>query len=164
MNYDQLFALQKSLDLHIETMHGLRKEELFDKKVLALLVEVGELANETRCFKFWSLKKSSPREVILEEYADGIHFILSLGITKSYEHIGPDMDEAENRDCDMTSQFLTVYKSINTFKEDPSEQVYKEMFTQYAKLGHLLGFSFADIETFYMDKNKVNYERQQQGY
>lgn len=48
--------------------------------MLALLVEIGELANETRCFKYWSNKPASEREVILEEYVDGLHFILSIGI------------------------------------------------------------------------------------
>ena len=48
--------------------------------MLALLVEIGELANETRSFKFWSVKPASEKKIILEEFVDGIHFILSLGI------------------------------------------------------------------------------------
>ena len=54
--------------------------KIVKRKMLALLVEIGELANETRCFKYWSNKPASEREVILEEYVDGLHFILSIGI------------------------------------------------------------------------------------
>ena len=48
---------------------------------MALLVE-RELANETRSFKFWSTKGPSANEIILEEYVDSIHFLLSLLIEK----------------------------------------------------------------------------------
>ncbi len=80
MDWNQLLNMQNELDRHIESEHGLQNADLVDKKILALLVELGELANETRCFKFWSKKAPSEQEVILEEYVDGIHFILSLGI------------------------------------------------------------------------------------
>lgn len=74
MDWKKLFDMQKELDTYIETNHNVKQAELLDKKILALLVEVGELANETRCFKFWSKKKPSERDVIIEEYVDGIHF------------------------------------------------------------------------------------------
>ncbi len=48
------------------------------KRDLALTIELAELANETRCFKYWSSKGPSEREVILEEFVDSIHFLLSL--------------------------------------------------------------------------------------
>ncbi len=72
--------MQQALDSHIEEKHQLQNEDLFTRKTLALLVEIGELANETRCFKFWSVKPASEKQVVLEEFVDGIHFILSLGI------------------------------------------------------------------------------------
>ncbi len=57
MEWDTLFKMQKELDSYIESNHNLANHDLFDDKYLALLVEIGELANETRCFKFWSNKK-----------------------------------------------------------------------------------------------------------
>jgi len=61
LNLQQLFTMQRQLDQHIEDKHELHKEDLIPRKLLALLVEIGELANETRCFKFWSVKP--PAEV-----------------------------------------------------------------------------------------------------
>ena len=87
MQLEKLFKMQKALDQHIEEKHELQQEDLFNRKVLALLVEVGELANETRCFKFWSVKPSSEKSVVLEEFVDGIHFILSLGIECGFQNI-----------------------------------------------------------------------------
>ncbi len=54
MNWELLFQSQKQLDDHIEKEKGLQGQDLLDKKILALQVELGELANEWRWFKFWS--------------------------------------------------------------------------------------------------------------
>lgn len=78
MNLAKLFQLQENLDERIRKEHGLQGESLISKKVLALQVELAELANETRCFKFWSNKKASAKEIILEEYVDCLHFILTF--------------------------------------------------------------------------------------
>ena len=87
MQLEKLFNMQQALDQHIEEKHELQHEDLFNRKVLALLVELGELANETRCFKFWSIKPSSEKSVVLEEFVDGIHFILSLGIECGFQNL-----------------------------------------------------------------------------
>src|SRR5690606_3790379 len=54
MNLAHLFDIQRELDQHIVEKHGLQNEDLLPKKILALQVELGELANEWRGFKFWS--------------------------------------------------------------------------------------------------------------
>lgn len=159
---NKLFEMQEQLDTHIEKQHGLESADLFDKKILALLVELGELANERRSFKFWSTKAPSSKEVILEEYVDGVHFILSLGIIKGYikgeYHI---IDETEN---DITNQFLAVYNTIMVFSKEASLENYKELVSAYLYLGNLLGFSEEEIFNAYVSKNEVNYLRQKQGY
>lgn len=55
MNLQNLFELQKQLDEHIYEDHPVQDgEDRLAKKILALQVELGELANEWRGFKFWS--------------------------------------------------------------------------------------------------------------
>src|SRR5690625_4337406 len=54
MNLEKLFKAQKELDDRIVEEKGLQRKVLLDKKILALQVELGELANEWRGFKFWS--------------------------------------------------------------------------------------------------------------
>lgn len=54
MNLQKLFDAQKKLDDHIRKEKGLEGQDLLDKKILALQVELGELANNWRGFKFWS--------------------------------------------------------------------------------------------------------------
>ena len=80
LKVNDLYQLQNGLDEEIYQKFSLTREGTSIRRRLALLVELGECVNETRCFKFWSVKGPSPAPVILEEYADGIHFLLSLGI------------------------------------------------------------------------------------
>src|SRR3954453_14525850 len=116
MNVEKLFKMQDALDRHIEEKHGLENTNLIEKKILALLVEVGELANETRCFKFWSLKGPSEREIILAEYVDGIHFILSLANDYGFQLSVPEEFSFEQRD--LTQQFILLYQGISQFQND----------------------------------------------
>jgi dimeric dUTPase (all-alpha-NTP-PPase superfamily) len=163
MDTKKLFSMQKELDRHIELQHGLMDEDLFDRKVLALTVEIGELANETRCFKFWSVKPSSEFQVIIEEFVDGIHFILSLGIECGFDHIGKITADT-HESVDINGQFLTVYESIHTFRGSRQKDDYLHLFASYMKLAKLLGLSESQIEQAYIEKNEVNYDRQRRGY
>jgi dimeric dUTPase (all-alpha-NTP-PPase superfamily) len=163
MNTITLFKMQKALDGHIEKQHQLEQEDLFDRKVLALLVEIGELANETRCFKFWSVKPSSEREVILEEFVDGVHFILSLGIECGYEDL-ESVPSNRTAETDISKQFLEIYEAVQKFRINRGKENYVELFQSYLKLAQLLGFTDDQIEQAYIKKNEVNYDRQRKGY
>lgn len=163
MQLEKLFQMQKALDSHIEEKHQLQNEDLFNRKVLALLVEIGELANETRSFKFWSIKPSSEKEVILEEFVDGVHFILSLGIECGFDTKEFDMSTIQTS-FNITEQFLKVYGLISLFQESKSFQDYINILESYLQLAFLLGITYEDMERAYFQKNEVNYKRQQNNY
>ncbi|MEH7303763.1 dUTP diphosphatase [Neobacillus drentensis] len=163
MQLEKLFQMQKALDTHIEDKHNLQDEDLFDRKVLALLVEIGELANETRSFKFWSVKPSSAKEVILEEFVDGVHFILSLGIECGYDTEQTVLNE-DQASFNVTEQFLFLYDRILIFQKSRSLDDYRKLFASYLCLASLLGFTNEEIERAYFHKNEVNYLRQQNNY
>ena len=82
MNLGKLYKMQEELDSYIWTKHRtlekMTKEELLDNTILALLVEVGELANTTRCFKHWSTKGMMEKEVMLDELADVLIYCFQL--------------------------------------------------------------------------------------
>ncbi|MBU3158908.1 dUTP diphosphatase [Clostridium frigoris] len=161
MNLHKLFEMQITLDHRIETEHQLEGVPLFNKKILSLQVELGELANETRCFKFWSTKESSSKDIILEEYVDCIHFILSLGLEKRFQNITLNV---KNSTCELSLQFLNLYITIANFATSASLDNYSSIFNNFLSLGQSLGFSEDDIEAGYFYKNKINHERQDNGY
>lgn len=63
MNLGELFEMQRKLDEHIVREKGLDGQDLLPKKILALQVELGELANEWRGFKFWSNNQESRTKI-----------------------------------------------------------------------------------------------------
>lgn len=160
MNWTSLFAMQRELDARIKEEHQLTGNQ-FDERLLALLVELGELANETRSFKFWSKKGPSPQSVILEEYVDGVHFLLSLGLALGYE---PDDFPTGDAYLDATDAFLDVFRKVTNFGLSKTEAMYETLVVAYLELGYTLGFTEEMITEAYWAKNEVNHERQNQGY
>lgn len=70
VNLQPLFEAQKKLDDNIEKNKGLEGQNLLDKKILALQVELGELANDWRGFKYWS-ENQEPRTWDVCELCEG---------------------------------------------------------------------------------------------
>ena len=164
MTLYEISVKQKELDDRIWELHQESSDSTCRKRILALLVELGELANETRCFKFWSNKASSERDVILDEYVDGIHFIVSLG-----NDLAIDFKSIEYRDTrtiarDLYEEFLCVYQDATDLLADFSETTYLKFLETYMNLGIALGFTFDDVVRGYLKKNAVNHERQSSNY
>lgn len=161
MNLTNLFELQQSLDEHIETEHPRQEgESRANKKILALLVELGELANEWRGFKFWS-KDQKPRvNPLLEEYVDGIHFLLSLGLEMKVGKLDLKPIKLSN----LNEQFIGLYNAISILHIAFSDKTYHAAFAVFMGLGEMLGFSWEEIEAAYLEKNRKNHERQEFGY
>lgn len=163
-NVKQLFTLQQELDQSIYDLHHTDEQATFKRRILAFVVELAELANETRCFKFWSHKKPSSDDTILEEYADGLHFLLSIGLTLQVDaQIEFDKFVFE-QDPILCDQFLTVFGLLTTLASDLSLETYRKVFVEYMRLGMLLGFDGKDIERGYLNKNKINHDRQSSKY
>lgn len=158
---DELFPLQASLDEEIASLHNVSYESTFDKRVLALLVELGEFANETRCFKYWSLKSPSEKEVILDEYADGMHFFLSLGIplgVSTFSH------RFSIREKDLSKAVVDVYEKVSNLHAHYDPQHYAVAFGAFLNLLPLLGYEGDDAILAYKKKLSVNHKRQADKY
>ncbi len=161
MDFSSLFSLQKGLDEEIHLLHKESYESTYHKRVLALLVELGEFANETRAFKFWSLKGPSSKEIILDEWADALHFFLSIGI-----YLGVDKIESNEKpsSSSLVEQLLLVYKEVSAFYLDKDVEGYKKAFSDFLDLLMLLGYSESDGIEAYKKKLEVNYKRQENHY
>lgn len=163
MRLEKLFTMQKALDHYIEENHQLQGADLFDRKVLALLVEIGELANETRCFKFWSLKPSSEKQIVLEEFVDGIHFILSIGLECGFDQKIVEVEQQSSL-LTVSEQFLKIYENVSKFRRSKSFADYIAVIELYLQLAVQLGITDDMMEEAYIQKNEVNYKRQENNY
>lgn len=157
----ELYSLQEGLDLDIASKHNVTYETTHEKRLLALIIEIGELANETRCFKYWSNKGPSSKEVVIEEYADGLHFLLSLGIplktTKMVYTLEDDND-------DLTRMFHKMYHKSTILVDHYDLKHYIDAFQTYLNIAKKLGFTPEDIIKAYKSKLEVNYVRQKTNY
>ncbi len=165
MNLTKLFDMQKVLRDRIDYY----EPDRFNKLVLALLVELGECANEWRGFKFWS-KRQKPysQQKLLEEYVDGLHFILDLGLENGFE--SEDFPYLHEHNFDLytvsnaNDQFIQIYLAVTTFECEETLESYEEMFLYFIGLGKHLGFTWEQIEQAYIEKNEINHQRQDNGY
>lgn len=160
MNKTKLFDVQRLLDIEIEKNHPvLPGENRLRKKILATLTEVSECANEfPEVFKFWSNKKNDYKNGLVE-LVDILHFLLSIGNEpgKGIVHVESLKKSSDIADCmiDMCFQISCI-----EFVED----AYTNALSRYFELTELLGFSWQEVEKAYLEKNKINYQRQENGY
>lgn len=128
LTLEQMFEMQADLDAKIIKEKGLEGKDLIPNTVLALQVELGELANEWRGFKHWS-KDQEPRYEkrervfsgpdsppgshetvsypLLEEYVDCLHFFLSLG-----RQIGLTADDMYSWDESVEGETTILFTEI----------------------------------------------------
>lgn len=175
INLTGLFETQRLLDAEIERKHPIDFNERIYKINLALLVELGELANEQRSWKFWSTDQNPRYEKhhtngvngewwvtypLLEEYVDCLHFILSIG--NFIEHVDKEFPVGRfYREETIEKQFLLVFEHAVNMQHD---DYYYDLVQSFLRLGEMLGFSWEQIETAYMNKNEINHQRQADGY
>lgn len=211
MNLQKLFEMQAKLDADITAHHPVQEDEnRLEKKVLALLVELGECANEWRGFKFWSNDQKARTKVehlcvtcegkgfvsesydpdeldefetcincngvgkigesnpLLEEYVDCLHFILSIGNDTGFaESYAPFISDLLGANVTPLEAFNRTFRSVTRFEAKGSWKGLKDyarMFDDFLLLRNALGFTWKQVEQAYYDKNKVNFERQEQGY
>lgn len=176
LTLEQMYEMQKQLDARIIREKGLEGQDLLPNTVLALQVEIGELANELRWFKHWSNDREPRWKKVLEEYVDCLHFFLSiawqLDLPADDLYVWEDDPEGEtnilfidllhNVGLIIGDKFL-LFKPENV-KEWRREHLRVSLFTFYALGQKHLGFTFEQISDAYAAKNAVNHERQSNGY
>lgn len=155
MNWLKIIKLQKELDKELIKAHSFNEEDVFFKKKLALLVEISELANEIKVFKYWSLNKEMNYEKAIFEYADCMHFMLSFCIFFQLDL--PNIGELEiNEPIEISNFILLVMKKSLEIDDKKSCE---DALLYFLYLGKLLKFSDDDIEKYYLLKNAINFER-----
>lgn len=158
---DELFIAQGKLDATIAENHGISYKTTRHRRLMACLVEIGELANATRCFKYWSNKGPETDDIVLDEYADGLHFFLSLGIDIGTSKRSYNITKHEDN---LTDQFLMVYHRLDEFRKKQDDSSYIKAFQAFLNLLPLLGYKWKQLEAAYYKKLGVNYNRQETNY
>lgn len=187
MDLQKLFEIQAGLDYHITKEHPVQEDEdRLAKKILALQVELGELCNCWRGFKFWSHDQRArgqdkhleyrctceggnrwvEKDPMLEEYVDCLHFILSISLEIDYKKEPTRIVHK----CYKIQQFNKMFYLIGKFNEFYIRygkgcglyDMFDDLFGHFLGIGEMLGFTWEQIERAYLEKNAENHRRQLQ--
>jgi len=199
MNFKKLQTMQAKLDEAILADKApMTQEERFNKTLVALSVEIAEVANTVEHFKFWKDNKGkidrkrfsvihifqeeelvdveymedntgvqyadweAHRLTLIEECSDALHFILSLA--NQIEH---DINLNQGIKYTKEEMYLLMQSSACLMMVGSSVHTlsnFNLLVNYFFSYVSELGISEQELEQAYYDKNKINYERLENGY
>ena len=112
MQIEDLFKIQKEANNKVQIDTNLSGYKLLARKHLELQIKMSELANETKCYKYWiddnfTVNKST----VFDKYISCFRQVLSLGIDKGYDSI--KCITIQPSEYCLSDQFLNLYIDIN---------------------------------------------------
>ena len=145
INLHEMLAYQTELDQIIYTHNNVRYEEICQQHRLALMAELMELCNETRCFNYWSKKQRNEDAVVLDEMADVLSFTFSEAIQKYQMPFDTVLEiNLPTQECSrlvQTEKFLEVI-SLFANKDENDLESMKKFMTALIELGYVLGYDW----------------------
>ena len=136
---EEVYEKNKELDAIFDKEYGSDKD-MHKKNKIELLVEIGELANETKCFKYWTNKVPN-KELVLLEYADCIMMILYF-----YGYYNLELYDIEfNRIEDINEEFAYLYKLGSELYFNENINIIKELLFNLINLANLLNITKNEI-------------------
>lgn len=170
--WTEMLEAQKKLDERIIQGNGLTYEDLYnsDRYQHALLDELGELNHELKANWCWWKKTQAPvyRAKVLEEFVDCLHFVLSwqLATLEVEPNVGYLPAEAawnayKRGDGCTTVQAVVYVKGVSKFF---GHAYTAPPVSAMIRLMNGLELDYGDVYNAYMAKNRVNHERQDNGY
>ena len=144
MNIHILLNQEKELIKNIAIDDTLNDYTLFARKHLQLHIKMSDLANETKCYKYWVGEIDSVNlENVFQKYISCFHQILFLGLDGDFEDL--ETVTAQSTDSCLSDQFLNLYIDINDSIMSSSEDHFATLVEDYLTLGNCLGFSEEQI-------------------
>ena len=161
----EMLHKQAELDKSIMSAYGLTEIDKENLK-MAILDEVGELTHELKGEWCWWKKTQAPvdRKKVLEELVDIWHFVLS------WQNHFKDGEEGMINARAVVRNSKRILNLIKTKEYRLSEELSDLVAWPLCKLERLiaiteyLGFTIEDVYKAYCGKNKINYQRLEEGY
>ena len=151
MNLQNFFKVQDEANRLLVMDTSLNEYKLTARKLLSLHIKLSDLANETKCFRYWKeddIKIS--KDTVISKYIDCLCHILTIGLDKNYS----DLKEIELNPNDycLSDQFLNLFIDLNDIIISPSKDHYKTLFEDFLSLGVSLGYSEIIIDDMFNSK------------
>ncbi len=167
MELNQLFKVQKIMEDNIKNLTDIQEDSLGEENVfylrfLALQVKTSEIANLTKCYKYYRIKRSIPKEKIIIRYIDAMKFLLSIGNAYNFNIIDEQAIQAISKSDNIIKLFSDIMDDIKELKDDiikdnyiGSLQKYIRLFARYVNLAECLGLNFQQVYNYYLKYNHL---------
>ncbi|MCU5511382.1 dUTP diphosphatase [Bacillus cereus] len=99
---------------------------------------------------------------LLDEFVDALHFALSIGLEREWNKY-IDAFVVRNNKGNTRTEIIDVFNDLYENKLWTVAH-YMTLMNDLAYLGAALGFSAIEIYNAYIEKNKINHDRQASGY
>lgn len=130
----KIYKRNKELDHIFMSKYEKSEPMYFEKNCIEFLVEFGEFVNETKCFKYWSIKKPKMEDVY-EEFADCITMILTM-----YYVLDLEIDTLkEHHQTDNVLELINyIYSQGSKLMMNINEDLVKDLLSNLFYLADLL--------------------------
>jgi dimeric dUTPase (all-alpha-NTP-PPase superfamily) len=98
---------------------------------------------------------------VIEEYIDGLHFILSIGLHINYDFEGHKEFVVEG---DLYESYIHLFEALGIFVKTESVWDFRKVFSLFLRISDILEISEDEIVTVYNEKNTINHQRQDNSY
>lgn len=155
MDIANFFPNQKEVDSKIIIDSSLTDYKVLARKNLQLQIKLGQLADETKCYKYWIEEDViCDSNSIFEKYILCFRQILSIGLDKNYSDV-TNVVVTPSEYC-LSDQFINLYIDINDLMISPSKDHFVTILEDFLSLGVSLGFTESQIvDGFHTIGNKI---------
>ena len=160
--FNEYYQRNKQLDKMYEERYGDTVSNVYEKNCLELIVEICEFANESKCFKYWSIKNPN-RVLLLEEYADCLSMLFCI-------FNNHDIDSVSLLDIELNDDIVLVFNELIRMctclmdKNNVNKEILLKIFTYLLHIGNLLEISNDELlDACYMKLGK-NIDRLNSNY
>ena len=154
LKWNRIYENNKRLDLIFLNKYSFDKN-LYEKNYIELLVEIGEFINETKIFKYWSVKKAN-KEKVLEEYADVITMLLTFCGYNNLELNDFKIEKTNN----ILKSIIELYQEVCNYSKDNIIDILKHVLI----IGYSLDLNEEEIIEAINKKHKIIEERLNSDY
>ena len=153
--WENYYQKNKKLDEEFNSKHQENEPESYEKNCIELLVEIGEFINETKCFKYWSIK-SPNKEKMLEELADCLNMIFYF-----YGLLNLDITDFTNTKIEKNrlKQINHIYNLSTNLFNNLNEQDIKNIFVNLIDFAYSLDIQEEELLEKLEEKHQIIYNR-----
>lgn len=153
--WENYYQKNKKLDEEFNSKYQENEPEFYEKNCIELLVEIGEFINETKCFKYWSIK-SPNKEKMLEELADCLNMIFYF-----YGLLNIKITDFANTKIikNRLNQINHIYYLSTNLFNNLNAQDIKNIFINLLDFAYYLGIKEEEILEKLEEKHQIIYNR-----